>query len=99
MVKGLLWTHATLIESRRLRRGIRIKCRVLDVAASRPPSRADHFMGICLPRYGIGFLTRRGTAAGEPRYRQIETSPEKMYGTVLSNEPRTEFLKHGVGRG
>src|ERR1700686_4489749 len=36
-------------------------------------------------------------SAREPRHRQVEAAPEKMYGAALTDKARAECLEHAIG--
>src|SRR5438445_12862331 len=92
MVKGRFWTNALLRKTRRLRRRIGIESRTRDVPSARPESRAADFMGIRLPRDRIRARPLWRRSAGESSNRQIETSTEKMDGTILSLKAEAEYI-------
>src|SRR5258707_3426709 len=93
MIKRRRWFHFLLGKAWRLRRRISVKCRTLDVAGTRPESRANHFMRIGLAGNGICSRAFRSAPSREACHAEIEASPKKMHRTVFANETGTTFLK------
>src|SRR3981081_2163812 len=79
--------HSLVPETRRLRRGISIKCGIfyyLHIAG--PKSVSDHFTRVSFFGYEVCVRTFRSGPAGKTRRRQIKTAPEKMYRASLADE-------------
>src|SRR5689334_19180231 len=64
--------HAGGLESRGLRRRVRIERRLLEAGAPGPEAMADHLMRISLARDRIRSRIRRRAATGEARECQVE---------------------------
>src|SRR5271169_6848985 len=94
MIEGLRGTNRTLRKACRFRRGIRVKRGTFDVAATRPKSRAEHFVRIRFPRDRVRPGPFRRPPSREARGRQIKAPPEKMHWAGFSNEPCTKFFEH-----
>src|SRR6267378_1466019 len=80
VVKSFCRTHRVIAESRWLRRGIRIKCRVFNLSSARPEPNADDFVGIGFAVDIVSAGAFRRAPAGKSRYGHIKASPEKMHG-------------------
>src|SRR6266404_2189560 len=96
MVKGRFGTNALLRKTRRFRCGIGIERGPLNLSSTRPKSSAADFVGVRFPCNGVSARPLRRRPAGESSNRKIETSPEKMYRTILSLKSAAEFLEHLV---
>src|SRR5579863_1795079 len=94
MIESFRGAHRALREAGGLRRRVGIKRRAFYVAASRPESGADHFMGIGFARDGIRTSAFRRSAAREARHRKIETAPEKMDRAGFADEAGAKFLEN-----
>jgi len=68
----------------------------LDVAGTGPKAGADHFVGICFTRDGIGAGTFWSAASGEARDREVEAAPIKMNRTALADEASAKFFEDGI---
>src|SRR5271154_3554997 len=93
MIVGLCRPHRRLPETRWLRRRVRIVRCALDVAASRPESRAAHLVRIRLARDRIRPRTLRRAPSRKSRRRQVEAPPEKMHRARFTYKSRAKFLK------
>src|SRR6266436_2266621 len=93
MIERLGGAHRNLCEPRRFRRGISVKRSSLDIAASRPKSRADDFVRIRFPSDRVRLYPLRRAPSREARRRQIKAPPEKMHGACFSYEPGAELFE------
>src|SRR5580704_975647 len=96
LIERLRRAHRILSKPRWLRRRVSIKRRSLNVAASRPKSHAAHLVRIRLSRDRVGSLPFWSAPPREARHRQIETAPEKMHRTGLSDKARAKLFEHFI---
>src|SRR5208283_2864391 len=97
MVESGLWANLPFREAGRFRRRVGIESRSRDIAAAGPDSGATDFVRVSLASNGIGSGPLRSPPAGETGDRKIESSPEEMCGTDLSQKPGAEFLEYLIG--
>src|SRR5271165_261754 len=96
MIEGSSWADSLFGKPRRLRCGVRIKCRPCDVSSTRPESRAADLMRISFARHQVRAGTLRSGSPGKARHRQIEAPPEEMHRAYLADKARAKLFEHGI---
>src|SRR5271167_1261849 len=90
-------SNRCLVQTCGRRRGVTIERRRAETTVARPKSGADHFVRVRFAGNQVRASARRRGTPGKSRYRQIETSPEKMDRADFAQERRREFLEQTVG--
>src|SRR5260370_41674175 len=95
MVERRLRTHLLFRQARGVRRCVRIKSWTIESHAG-PPTGANHFVRVGCASDGICARAFGSAPSVESSHSQVETSPKKMHGTTLAQEPRTELFENRI---
>src|SRR5438093_4215011 len=88
--------HHLFLQSRRLRRGVRIERWVREPPIARPKPTTDAFVRIALACQCVRIFWQNGATPRKTSHCQIEGAPEKVDGTALAQKWRPEFLEDSI---
>src|SRR5579884_2328278 len=101
LVQGRCGANFCLRKASRFRIRIGVINRLGHSCVPGPETKAAHFLRVCFPGDGVRQMRNSSRMrwrwpSGEPRYREIETSPEEMHRTAFAAKIRPEFLENAI---